>query len=51
MLGRLICWITRKHKRGKLVASVFDARIGKQVSVYACPRCGRKSTYKRKVPT
>ena len=46
MLGRFMCWITRRHKRGVLLVSVFDARIGKQVLTYACPRCGRRTVYK-----
>lgn len=49
LIGRLICWF-KGHKRGKLLTSVFDARIGKNVTVYACPRCGRQSIYKTKVP-
>jgi predicted RNA-binding Zn-ribbon protein involved in translation (DUF1610 family) len=48
MIGKLICFF-KGHKRGKLVASVFDAKIGKQVTEYSCPRCGRIKTYKAKV--
>ena len=50
MIGKLICFFNG-HKRGRLVASVFDAKIGKQVQTYACPRCGHATVYKVKVPT
>jgi len=49
MVWKLICYF-RGHRRGKLLVSVFDAKIGRQVMVYACPRCGRETTYKVKVP-
>lgn len=45
MIGRFICWITRKHKRGK--------RVGRNDFVgaftYQCPRCGLR--WERKVGT
>ncbi len=50
MIGKLICFFAG-HKRGHLVASVFDAKIGKQVKTYACARCGRETVYKVKLPT
>ena len=49
MIGKLICFL-KGHNRGKLVASVFDAKIGKQVKTYACARCGHRTVYKVKVP-
>lgn len=49
MLKRLLCRLLG-HRRGRLVASVFDARIGKEVKTYACARCGRQRVYKVKVP-
>ena len=49
MLKRLWCKLTG-HRRGRLVASVFDARIGKQINTYACARCGRQRVYKVKMP-
>ena len=50
MIGRLLCFFYG-HKRGKLMVNVFDARIGKQVKSYSCPRCGHHTIYKVKVPT
>jgi len=49
MIEKLKCMLFG-HKRGRLVASVFDAKIGKQVTTYACPRCGHRTVYKVKVP-
>lgn len=39
LLGKLRCWITRKHKRGKLVRQVGN------VKMFSCPRCGREKQY------
>lgn len=39
LIGKLVCMLTRKHKRGKF--SRFD---GTQ-KVYNCPRCGRETRY------
>ena len=51
ILGKLICWATRKHKRGKQVALTDWERneYGKlgQI-VYRCPRCGAQWTRKVK---
>ena len=42
-LGPLICWLKRSHRPGRLINSFMDARSGKHVMTYACPRCGRLS--------
>ena len=41
LLGKLACFITRKHKRGKRIAQSQEAKT------YRCPRC--LSTWTRKV--
>lgn len=46
MIGKLICWITRKHKRGKLVGRNIGANDG--TSTYRCPRCNASWTRKAK---
>jgi len=47
MIGRLICWVKGKHLLGKRVASHENG----SVKVYACPRCGRKTSYPVKAAT
>lgn len=44
MLGKLICWITKKHKRGKFVRAEDNGRV----KFFACPRCKRETSYKAK---
>ena len=44
MIGRLICWWTKKHKRGKRIATEDNGAT----KVYACPRCKRETRYKAK---
>jgi hypothetical protein len=46
MFGKLICWWTKKHKRGRrlLVTEVTFSEPG--LAQYACPRCGSQWTRK-----
>jgi hypothetical protein len=44
MLGRLICWFTKKHKRGQLIMVVNTAAV--PTNTYRCPRCS--ATWSRK---
>jgi len=46
IIGRLIC-VFKGHLRGKRVASHENG----SVKVYACPRCGRKTSYPVKAAT
>ena len=46
--GRVMCGLWG-HQRGRRVVSVFDARTGKQITTFACPRCGRLTVYREKV--
>lgn len=49
MIGKLICWITRKHKRGvRLMPSSMPADEFKGMDVFRCPRCGRLRKVKAK---
>lgn len=43
LLGKLVCLVTRKHKRGKRVA----AQCNQELKAFRCPRCG--ATWTRKV--
>ena len=48
MIGKLICWVTRKHKRGKrLFPSSLPAEEFKGMDVFRCPRCHATWTRKR----
>ena len=57
ILGRLICAMTRKHKRGKKVGAVLSGNTmlinGVQVAagqgLYECPRCFARWTRKVKI--
>jgi hypothetical protein len=44
MVGRLICWWKKKHLRGKFVRAEDNGRV----KFFACPRCGRETSYKGK---
>jgi uncharacterized OB-fold protein len=44
MLGKLICWFTKKHKRGHVV-EIDEANKTKRTQ---CPRCGRVRVLKIK---
>lgn len=44
MVGRIICWWKKAHKRGKFLRAEDNGRV----KIYACPRCGRTTTYKAK---
>jgi hypothetical protein len=51
MLGRLICWWTGKHRRGRPVSlvgalGIDDIRPDKNGLMLQCPRCGK--TWDRK---
>ena len=49
MVGKLICWVTRKHKRGKRLQLV-DGNIPQllpNATLYECPRCHATWTRKR----
>ena len=41
LLGRLLCFLTRRHLRGKLLNEIDGVRT------FHCPRCGRLTKYKR----
>lgn len=41
ILGKLICWIKRKHPRRRLVSENAEKRI------VQCPRCGDQLVYKK----
>lgn len=43
MIGKLICWWTGKHRRGKFLRVDHGSE---QFNVYACPRCSRETRYK-----
>ena len=45
MIGKLICWITGKHKRGKRVTPK-DVQV--ENIVFVCPRCGKQWERKAK---
>ena len=53
MLGKLVCWITRKHKRGRRLKPADPPHLptedGKEwpanLHRYQCPRC--KATWTR----
>lgn len=47
MIGRLKCWWTKKHKRGKFLRAEDNGRV----KVFACPRCSRETKYKAKDAT
>ena len=50
ILGRFICWATRKHKRGKLVETwVEPCEPPRTYLIFCCPRCGATWTRKVKV--
>lgn len=42
MIGKFLCWITRKHKRAKHGTSV----VGSGLITTKCPRCQRERTVK-----
>jgi hypothetical protein len=44
ILGKLICKIRGRHKRGK----PYDGALGTDRVFYFCPICGRITSYKRK---
>lgn len=46
-LGRLICGVTRRHKRGKRLLMVTSTSTT-PVNTFACPRCGAQWTRKAK---
>jgi hypothetical protein len=53
IIGKLVCFVTGKHKRGKLILSEprFDARLEfyYKLNVFRCPRCnGNERRYKLK---
>lgn len=48
MIGKIICFVTRKHKRGKLVDRV-QAGPNVYVHTYKCPRCSKTHTRKQRV--
>ena len=45
LLGRIICLLARKHRRGKFVRNIWKDDLLMHV-VYACPRCGREKKYR-----
>jgi hypothetical protein len=49
MIGKLICLIKRKHKRGKRVTDLpgIAASCAMGHELFRCPRCG--ATWSRKV--
>ena len=51
MIGKLICWWTKKHKRGKRVTASPDGLIepgALKHQTYECPRCAARWTRKAK---
>ena len=50
LLGKFLCLVTRKHRRGKPVKLMDDGEIGisRSLKVFACPRCGHITRYKLK---
>jgi hypothetical protein len=42
MIGRLKCWFRGKHLRGKFVRALDNGRV----KYFACPCCGRETSYK-----
>lgn len=44
MIGRLICWLKKKHVRGKFLRAEDN---GKK-KIFGCPRCGRETSYTAK---
>lgn len=44
MIGKFWCWLKGKHLRGKFVRAVDNGRV----KFFACPRCGRETSYKAK---
>lgn len=47
--GRIVCAVTRKHKRGRLLKRAGIGTDGKtDTAVYGCNRCGATWTRKRK---
>lgn len=42
MIGKLKCWWKQKHVRGKYVRAEDNGRV----KFFACPRCGRETSYK-----
>lgn len=49
LFGRLQCFVKRKHVRGKFLRLENGKMGAMPVKIYACPRCGRETTYKTKV--
>ena len=52
MIGKLICWWTKKHKRGVRVPWTLGHElatqfVGKMV-LFRCPRCGAEWTRKER---
>ena len=46
--GKLICAVTRKHRKGKRVPKDHRALLAENEVVYECPRCGARWTRKVK---
>lgn len=44
MIGKLVCWFKGKHLRGKRVRAEENGAV----KFFACPRCGRETSYKGK---
>ena len=52
MIGKLICMVTRKHKRGRRVSTSKKELFLNgmhEVTTFACPRCGAQWTRARKI--
>ena len=48
-IGRLVCWITRKHRRGKRFGNPVLQSDGKLHQMFECTRCGTTWMSKIKV--
>jgi predicted RNA-binding Zn-ribbon protein involved in translation (DUF1610 family) len=50
MIGKLICWWTGKHKRGRRVTAsmVTTTSTGQATNRFECPRCGSQWTRQAK---
>lgn len=47
LIGRIICAVTRKHRRGRVVVNHVPNQP--DAKLYQCPRCGATWTRKSKV--
>lgn len=44
MIGKLLCWWKKQHKRGRFVRAEENGRV----KVFSCPRCHRETSYRAK---